>query len=115
MTLSLTINGSDGFVLRGKSSMAAINRDPADLTAQLFDCHQYPNGAALFTGALFAPTQDRDQPGLGFSHKVGDVATIATPVLGALVNRVGLSPDLPPWKFGAVELFRSLASRGIIF
>lgn len=115
MTLNLTVTGPGGFVLEDSSSMAAISRDPADLAAQLFDCHQYPDGAALFTGTLFSPTKDRDQPGQGFTHKTGDVVSISTPKLGTLANRVGLSSDLPPWKFGAVDLFRSLATRNIAF
>lgn len=115
LDLHLTVEGPDGYRLEDTSTMRAISRDPQDLAKQLFDCHQYPDGAALFTGTLFAPTQDRDAPGEGFTHKVGDVVTIATPALGALVNRVGLSNKLPPWELGAVDLFRSLASRGITF
>ena len=115
MTLSLRVVGSDGFVLDDTSNMTAISRDPVDLSRQLFDCHQYPDGAALFTGTLFAPTQDRDEPGQGFTHKFGDVVTISTPALGALTNRVGIASDLPPWRFGAVDLFRSLAEREIAF
>ena len=43
---------------------------------------------------MFAPTEDRDAPGGGFTHKVGDVVTISSPMLGSLVNRVEpLRPD----------------------
>ncbi len=115
LSLHLRVEGTDGFVLEDDSNMTAISRDPVDLAAQLFDCHQYPDGAALFTGTLFAPTQDRGEPGQGFTHRVGDVVTISTPALGTLVNRVGLAPDLPPWRFGAVALFQSLAQRNIAF
>ena len=34
--------------------------------------HQYPDGFVLFLGTLFAPIQDRDEPGRGFTHKIGD-------------------------------------------
>ncbi len=113
LTLDLRVEGPDGFVLEDTSNMSAISRDPASLAEQLFDCHQYPDGAALYTGTLFAPTQDRGEPGQGFTHKLGDIVSISTPALGTLANRVGLASELPPWQFGAVELFRSLAQRGI--
>jgi len=115
LDLTLTVAGPEGYRLEDISTMREISRDPADLADQLFDCHQYPDGAALFTGTLFAPTQDRDVPGEGFTHKTGDVVSISTPKLGTLINRVGLSSDLPPWTFGAVDLFRSLAQRQIAF
>ena len=41
--------------------------------------HQYPDGLMLFLGTMFAPTQDRDGPGQGFTHKRGDLVTISTP------------------------------------
>ena len=115
LDLILTVKGSDGYVLEDTSTMREISRDPQDLAEQLFDCHQYPDGAALFTGTLFAPTQDRDAPGEGFTHKVGDVVSIRCDRLGTLTNRVGLSSELSPWSFGAVDLFRSLAERQIRF
>ena len=81
--LTLRVEGQDGFVLDGASSMSQISRDPVDLVAQMLGRHhQYPDGAMLFLGTLFAPTQDRDAPGLGFTHHDGDVVTIATPTLG---------------------------------
>ena len=115
LDLELTVEGADGYVLADTSTMREISRDPQDLAEQLFDCHQYPDGAALFTGTLFAPTQDRDAPGEGFTHKVGDMVSIRCDRLGTLTNRVGLSSELPPWSFGAVDLFRSLAGRQIGF
>jgi len=30
----------------------------------------------LFLGILFAPTEDRDVPGEGFTHKIGDIVSI---------------------------------------
>src|SRR5450759_4355248 len=62
----------DGFVLRGGSSMAQISRDPLDLVAHAIGPnHQYPDGLVLFLGTMFAPVEDRGQPGGGFTHKVG--------------------------------------------
>ncbi len=111
--IDLTIAGADGFHLDGRSSVAEISRDLVDLMAQAFDCHQYPDGMVLFTGTLFAPTQDRDRPGEGFTHKPGDVVAIASDRLGRLTNRVGQADAIPPWTFGTVDLVRSLADRGI--
>ena len=93
--------------------MRAISRDPEDLAQQMFDCHQYPDGAVLYTGTLFAPTDDRDRPGEGFTHKHGDVVRIASARLGCLENVVGLSDTLPEWQDGALALFQSLSKRGI--
>ena len=71
--LTLRVEGPDGFVLDGRSSMSQISRDPADLVAQTIGRHhQYPDGFMLFLGTLFAPTEDRDAPGEGFTHKIGD-------------------------------------------
>ncbi|WP_171125524.1 MULTISPECIES: fumarylacetoacetate hydrolase family protein [unclassified Ruegeria] len=113
--LTLTVTGPDGFVLNGSSSMSQISRDPADLVKQTIGRHhQYPDGLMLFLGTLFAPTQDRDTPGSGFTHKLGDVVTIANDQLGALTNTVRLSTDCPEWTFGASHLMRNLAHRGLL-
>ncbi|NDP43530.1 MAG: fumarylacetoacetate hydrolase, partial [Aromatoleum sp.] len=110
--LALSVEGLDWFALEGKSSMAKISRDPADLVAQAIGPnHQYPDGMVLFLGTMFAPTQDRGAPGQGFTHHLGDIVTISTPKLGALVNRVNRSDKIAPWTFGAGELIRSLAAR----
>lgn len=113
--LDLVVEGEDGFVLRGKSSMKEISRDPLDLVAQTRGRHhQYPDGFVLFLGTLFAPVEDRNAPGQGFTHKVGDVVTISNRQLGALINRVKLSTDCPPWSFSASHLMRNLAARKLI-
>ena len=113
--LTLRVEGADGFVLDGRSSMDQISRDPADLVAQaLGPHHQYPDGFMLYLGTLFAPTQDRDAPGQGFTHHTGDVVTISEPALGALTNTVRLSTECPPWRFGAAALMRNLAGRGLL-
>jgi len=113
--LAMRVEGPDGFVLDGASSIAMISRDPLDLVAQATGPnHQYPDGFVLFLGTMFAPTQDRHGPGQGFTHVVGDVVTVSTPALGALVNRVNTSDRVAPWTLGAGELMRSLARRGVL-
>ena len=115
MTLTLTVTGEDGFALEGQSSMAEISRDPADLVAQTIGRHhQYPDGFMLYCGTMFAPVQDRDGPGQGFTHHIADKVTIATPTLGALTNTVRLSTEAPPWTFGTNALMRNLAQRGFL-
>ena len=110
--LSLRVDGPDGFVLQGASSMAKISRDPLDLVAQAVGAHhQYPDGFMLFLGTMFAPVQDRHGPGQGFTHVIGDVVTIATPKLGALVNRVERTDAIAPWTFGVGALMGFLATR----
>ncbi|QRG06335.1 fumarylacetoacetate hydrolase family protein [Xanthobacter dioxanivorans] len=113
--LGLTVEGPDGFRLEGSSSMRQISRDPVELAAAtLSENHHYPDGFVLLLGTMFAPVQDRDRPGEGFTHKVGDVVTIATPALGALSNRVRHCADCAPWDFGASDLMRNLAGRGLL-
>ena len=112
--VDLLIEGEDGYVLKGHSSMREISRDPVDLVAQAMSEHHYPDGYILFLGTLFVPTQDRDEPGRGFTHKVGDVVSISTPKLGKLVNRVTHSKSAAPWTFGISGLMRNLAERGLL-
>ena len=113
--LSLKVEGDDGFVLDGSSSLAQISRDPLELVQQAIGAdHQYPDGLMLFLGTMFAPTQDRHAPGQGFTHDLGDIVTIATPSLGALVNRVNYADAIAPWTFGAGALMRNLAERGAL-
>jgi fumarylacetoacetate (FAA) hydrolase family protein len=115
MTVTLAVDGPEGYRLEGSSSIAKISRDPEDLVAEMMGAnHQYPDGAVLFLGTMFAPIEDRDTPGGGFTHKVGDIVTIAAPQLGRLVNRMRLSPDCEPWTFGTAALMRNLARRGLI-
>jgi fumarylacetoacetate (FAA) hydrolase family protein len=111
----LTVEGADGFRLEGTSAMARISRDPADLVGQMIGPHhQYPDGAVLFLGTMFAPVKDRDAPGQGFTHHPGDVVTIASDRLGALVNVVTSCDRAPPWQFGTAALMRNLAKRGLL-
>ncbi len=113
--LDLKVTGEDGFVLHGKSSMSKISRDPTDLVRQTCGAHhQYPDGFMLFLGTLFAPTQDRDAPNQGFTHKIGDVVEISSGGLGSLVNTVRRSNDCAPWTFGIGALMANLAKRGLL-
>ncbi|MBN8807835.1 MAG: fumarylacetoacetate hydrolase family protein [Sphingomonas sp.] len=112
--VALTIEGNDGYVLRGSSSMREISRDPLELLRQAMSEHHFPDGFALFCGTMFAPTQDRDHPGRGFTHKVGDVVTIASDRLGRLVNPVMHACDAPAWVDGIGATMRNLAARGLI-
>ncbi|MEA2738086.1 MAG: hypothetical protein QOH05_1393 [Acetobacteraceae bacterium] len=114
-TVTLRVDGPEGFVLEGSSSIARISRDPADLVAQMVNGHhRYPDGAVLFLGTMFAPVQDRDTPGQGFTHKYGDIVTIAAPKLGRLVNRVMRTDECEPWSFGPGALMRNLAGRKLL-
>ena len=115
MQLSLKVEGEDGYVLNGGSNMSKISRDPADIVGQMINAHhQYPDGAILFLGTLFAPVEDRDAPGKGFTHKLGDVVTVSSPQLGTLANRMTSTDKAAPWTFGASHLFRNLAKRGLL-
>ena len=113
--LDMKVEGPEGFVMQGSSSLAQISRDPLDLAAQAMGkYHQYPDGMMLFLGTMFAPTQDRHGPGQGFTHVVGDTVSIGTPKLGQLFNRVTTSDQAPAWTYGAGALMRDLARRGLL-
>jgi fumarylacetoacetate (FAA) hydrolase family protein len=113
--LALHMQGADGFAFTGRSSMAEISRDPLEIVGHTMGPnHQYPDGLMLFLGTMFAPTMDRFAAGKGFTHTVGDVVTVATPRLGALVNRVNHSDKITPWTFGTTSLMKNLATRGLL-
>jgi fumarylacetoacetate (FAA) hydrolase family protein len=115
LDLTLTVEGEDGYRLEGASTMREISRDPLDLMGQARGRHhQYPDGIVLYCGTLFAPTEDRDAPGQGFTHKLGDRVTISAAGLGSLVNTVRLSTEAPEWTFGTGALMRNLAERGVL-
>lgn len=115
LSIDLSIEGSDGFLLHGQSDFAAISRDVEDIVSQVIGTHhQYPDGLMLFTGTMFAPTQDRAAVGGGFTHKQGDVVRIHSPWLGTLMNRVGYSDRIDPWSFGCAHLMRNLVARGYL-
>ncbi|MBC5766284.1 fumarylacetoacetate hydrolase family protein [Ramlibacter albus] len=113
--LAMKVEGTDGFVMNGSSSISKISRDPLDLVSQAIGPnHQYPDGFVLFLGTMFAPVQDRRGPGQGFTHEVGDVVTVTTPLLGTLANRVDTSDRIAPWTYGTSALMRDLARRGLL-
>ncbi|MBX9629855.1 MAG: fumarylacetoacetate hydrolase family protein [Burkholderiales bacterium] len=109
------VGAVDGFKVEGRYSLTQISRDPLDLASQAIGAnHQYPDGLMLFLGTAFAPTQDRGERGHGFTHKVGDIVTVRSRHLGALVNRVDHCHRITPWTFGVTALMRNLSERGLI-
>jgi fumarylacetoacetate (FAA) hydrolase family protein len=113
--VKLSVLGEDQYRLSGLNSMRKISRTPQQLVdATIGAHHQYPDGFVLFLGTMFAPVEDRDAKGKGFTHKVGDLVTIETPSIGRLVNRVNLCTEIAPWKFGTGALMRNLVGRGLL-
>ena len=113
--VDLRVEGEDSFVLNDRSSMSQISRDPLDLVNQTINRnHQYPDGFLLFMGTLFAPTEDRDHPGGGFTHKLHDRVSISSIQLGGLHNRVNHSNAVAPWDFGVLALMKNLSRRQLL-
>ncbi|WP_375451469.1 fumarylacetoacetate hydrolase family protein [uncultured Devosia sp.] len=113
--IALRVEGEDGFVLDGHSSMSQISRSPEALVAATIGRHhQYPDGLVLYLGTMFAPVKDRDGAGKGFTHKLGDTVSISTSSLGTLSNRVNLSTIAPPWTYGTSHLLRDLAGANLL-
>ncbi|GAA0492605.1 fumarylacetoacetate hydrolase family protein [Microbacterium aurantiacum] len=107
--ITLRIDGEDGFALQAASPLSRISRTFEELVAATVGAHhQYPDGFALYTGTMFAPTTDRDEPGAGFTHHPGDVVEISSPRLGTLRTTVGIAEELPPWTFGLTRMLRHL-------
>jgi fumarylacetoacetate (FAA) hydrolase family protein len=115
LDIALRVEGEDGFVLDGHSSMSQISRTPESLVAATIGGHhQYPDGLVLYLGTMFAPVKDRDGAGKGFTHKLGDTVAISTPALGTLSNRVNHSTKCPPWTYGTSHLLRDLAKADLL-
>jgi fumarylacetoacetate (FAA) hydrolase family protein len=115
LVVELVVEGEDGYRVEGRSEMAQISRAPADLVAATVGPHhQYPDGLLLYLGTMFAPTDDREGPGLGFTHKTGDRVTVRSDRLGALVNRVRMTDQCAPRTYGTAALMRNLAGRGLL-
>ena len=113
--IRLSVDGPEGYRLDGASAMGKISRDPADLMAATIGVnHGYPDGVVLYLGTMFAPVDDRDAAGQGFTHKVGDIVTIASPKLGRLQNEIVYCAEAEPWTFGTAALMRNLAARGLL-
>jgi fumarylacetoacetate (FAA) hydrolase family protein len=115
LVIDLEVVGPDGYHLQERSLVSQMSRTFEELVDHAIGSHhQYPDGFVLFTGTLFAPTQDRDDPGMGFTHHIGDTVTISTPSLGALTNTVSTAEDAPNWTFGIRHLMQNLQHRGLL-
>ena len=113
--IAVKIKGLDGFKHKEIYSMKEISRDPEDLVNQCSSrSHNYPDGLMLFLGTMFTPVMDREQPGKGFTHKIGDIVTVHTKEIGSLNNRINYSHLCEPWNFGSSALLKNLVSRGLI-
>lgn len=113
--VNLTIEGPGSYQLNAQSHMSKISRKPEDLVKQVINAHhQYPDGLMLFLGTMFTPIDDRDKPGQGFTHKIGDVVKISSPEIGSLINFVDHTDKVPPWNFGVFDLMKNLHKRGLI-
>ncbi len=113
--LAMKVTGLDGFVMQGHSNMAKIARDPTEIVAHAInENHQYPDGLVVYLGTMFAPVDDRGVEGKGFTHHIGDVVEIATPLLGTLRNRVVHCAQAQAWHFGIADLMRNLAGRKLL-
>ena len=115
LTIELHVSGSDGFDLADHHQMQHISRDLEDLVGQtLNQNHTYPDGLMLFCGTAFTPVDDRDEPGAGFTHRIGDVVSISTQSIGLLTNTIAYCNDCERWNFSASHLMRNLAGRRMI-
>ncbi|WP_404308392.1 fumarylacetoacetate hydrolase family protein [Neorhodopirellula lusitana] len=111
LEIQLSITGVDGFETTGRNRMSEISRPPADLVAQAIGKHhQYPDGLMLFLGTMFAPTDNREAGGGGFTHHLGDRVEISTEKLGCLVNWVNHTDQIPPWDYGVGSLLEYLCA-----
>ena len=81
--VALQVQGADGLPSRGQQlDVADQPRSCSISSSRRSSQHQYPDGFMLFLGTMFAPTQDRDAPGRGFTHKSGDIVRVSSPALG---------------------------------
>ena len=114
--VALQVDGAEGFVLDGASSMAKISRDPLDLVAQAIG-PQSP-----VSGRLRAvPRHDvRADPGPRTDRARASPTRSATScVIAAGARRAGQPRRAPPtriapWTFGAGALMRNLAARRLL-
>ncbi|MGC5615102.1 fumarylacetoacetate hydrolase family protein [Georgenia sp. Z1491] len=112
-TITMRITGEDGFELEATAPQSDISRPVSELAAHTINRrHQYPDGLVLYCGTPFAPTEDRGEPGQGFTHHEGDLVSISSPQLGTLTNRVTPSESAPVWDYGVLDLVRDLHRAG---
>lgn len=112
LKLEVSVRGADGYSLEGASDLSMISRPVSALVSQTINrSHQYPDGLALFLGTQFAPTEDRDEKGKGFSHRIGDIVQVKNHALGALINRVEYCENVCPWTYGVGDLIEGLSSK----
>ena len=115
VTFETVVEGTDGFRIAHQTQVAEISRDLTELAGQAIGkYHRYPDGLVLYIGTMFAPVADRGAPGSGFTHKWGDVVSIAAPEVGRLVNEVVACDAAEPWSFGTGALMANLARRGLL-
>ena len=115
MEVKLSVLGSDGFKSESSFPMSEMTRIPEKLVRDMMGTiHQYPDGAILYLGSMYAPVQDRDTEGAGFTHKADDIVTISTPALGSLANLMSSGDRAEPWVFGTGALMHNLAQRGLL-
>ncbi|MEC5200977.1 fumarylacetoacetate (FAA) hydrolase family protein [Arthrobacter sp. PL16] len=114
-TIRLIVSGANGYTLTGTNSVQRLSRPFEELVGAAFGRHhQYPDGFALFTGTLFAPNEDRNAPGMGFTHETGDIVQISSSRLGTLTNRVQPTEELAPWTYGIGDLLEYVVNDGQI-
>lgn len=113
--VELSIEGNDGFVSVGANKMAEISRSPENLVAQVIgENHQYPDGFVLFLGTMFAPSEDRNKEGEGFTHEIGDKVKISSKHLGILINWVNTCDQLPKWNYGISSFIEYCIKRKVL-
>src|SRR5262249_37621525 len=113
--VTVRVSGADGFTLEGGSSMQRISRDPLDLVAAATGRGpQYPGWLRVFLRTLVPPTPGWSEAGHAAAPTPDGLVAIATPKLGVLVNRVGRSDQIAPWRFGIGALMTNLAQRGLL-
>jgi fumarylacetoacetate (FAA) hydrolase family protein len=112
--ITLTIEGEDGFRWRRAARWARSAatrrswwRSSSGRTTST------RTGRRCSSARPFSPSKDRGAPGQGFTHKPGDVVRIASPRLGALVNRVMPTDQVPALALRDGRAVRELARRGL--
>ena len=115
-TVSLTVEGEDGFRLEGGSSMAKISRDPE--RHRRADDRREPrlSGRASFfcSGRCSLPSPIAALRAWGSPTRPAISSPSERRKLGRLVNRMRPCEECERWTFGVGALMRNLARRGLI-